>query len=159
MKQLIHNGVLLPKKQEAKGFSICIKGKKVDLTPEQEEMAVAWVKKLGTEYASDRVFVRNFFKDFCEALGLEEALSPEEFDFSEIQKYVEQKKNLKLTMPNEEKKSLAEARKAMRETNKEKYGYAIVDGQRVEVGNYVVEPPCIFMGLSLIHISEPTRPY
>lgn len=146
MKQLIHNGVLLPKKYEAKGFSICIKGKNVDLTPEQEEMAVAWAKKLGTEYASDRVFVRNFFKDFCEALGLEEALSLEEFDFSEIQKYVEQEKNLKLTMSKEEKKSLAVARKAIRETNKEKYGYAIADGQRVEVGNYVVEPPCIFMG-------------
>lgn len=146
MKQLIHNGVLLPKKCEAKGFSICIKCKKVDLTPEQEEMAVAWVKKLGTEYVNDRVFVSNFFKDFCEALGLEEPFSPEDFDFTEIQRYVEQEKDLKLTMSKEEKKRLAEARKAVREANKEKYGYAIVDGQRVEVGNYVVEPPCIFMG-------------
>jgi len=146
MKQLIHNGVLLPKKYEAKGFHICIKGKKVDLTPEQEEMAVAWVKKLGTEYVSDRVFARNFFKDFCKALGLGEQLSPEDFDFSEIQRYVEHEKSLKLTMSKEEKKRLAEARKAIREANKEKYGYAIVDGQRVEVGNYVVEPPCIFMG-------------
>jgi len=146
MKQLIHNGVLLPKKYEAKSFSIRISGKKVDLTPEQEEKAVAWVKKLGTEYVNDPVFARNFFKDFCEALGLGEELAPEDFDFSEIQSYVEQEKNLKLTMSKEEKKRLAEARKAVREANKEKYGYAIVDGQRVEVGNYVVEPPCIFMG-------------
>jgi DNA topoisomerase-1 len=146
MKQLIHSGVLLPKKYEAKGFSMRIDGKKVDLTPEQEEMAVAWVKKLGTEYVNDRVFVRNFFKDFCGALGLGEQLAPEDFDFSEIQRYVGQEKTLKLTMSKEEKKRLAEARKAIREANKEKYGYAIVDGQRVEVGNYVVEPPCIFMG-------------
>jgi DNA topoisomerase-1 len=146
MKQLIHNGVLLPKKYEPKGFSILINGKKVDLTPEQEEMAVVWVKKLGTEYVNDPVFVRNFFKDFCDALGLEEQVAPEDFDFSEIQRYVEQEKNLKLTMSKEEKKRLAEARKAIREENKGKYGYAIVDGQRVEVGNYVVEPPCIFMG-------------
>jgi len=146
MKQLIHNGVLLPKKYEAKGFSIWINGKKVYLTPEQEEKVVAWVKKIGTEYVNDHVFVRNFFKDFCEALGLQEQLAPENFDFSEIQRYVEQEKNLKLTMSKEEKKRLAETRKAIREANKEKYGYAIVDGQRVEVGNYVVEPPCIFMG-------------
>jgi len=146
MKQLIHNGVLLPKKYEAKGFNIYIKGKKAKLTPDQEEMAVAYVKKLGTEYVNDRVFVSNFFKDFCEALGLKEQLSPEDFGFCEIQRYVEWEKNLKLTMSKEEKKRLAEARKAVREANKEKYGYAIVDGQRVEVGNYVVEPPCIFMG-------------
>jgi len=146
MKQLIHNGVMLPKKYDAKGFSICIKGKKVNLTPEQEEIAVAWVKKLGTEYVRDHVFVRNFFKDFCNALGLEEQLSPEDFDFTDIQRYIEQEKNLKLTMSKKEKKRLAEARKAIREANKEKYGYAIVDGLRVEVGNYVVEPPCIFMG-------------
>ena len=146
MKQLIHSGVLLPKKYEAKGFSMRIDGKKVDLTPEQEEMAVAFVKKLGTDYVNDRVFARNFFKDFCEALRLGEQLAPEDFDFSEIQRYVEQEKNVKLTTSKEEKKRLAEARKAIREANKEKYGYAIVDGQRVEVGNYVVEPPCIFMG-------------
>jgi len=146
MKQLIHNGVLLPKKYEAKGFSIRIYGKKVDLKPEQEEMVVGWVKKLGTEYVNDLVFVGNFFMDFCEALRSGEQLSPDDFDFSEIQRFLEQEKNLKLTMSKEEKKRLAGARKAIREENKEKYGYAIVDGQIVEVGNYVVEPPCIFMG-------------
>jgi len=146
MRSLFHNGVMLPAPYQAKELYIRCKGNKIALTPGQEYMAVCWVKKLGTEYVNDRVFVRNFFKDFCEALGLEEQLSPEDFDFSEIQRYVEQEKNLKLTMSKEEKKRLAVARKAVREANREKYGYAIVDGQRVEVGNYVVEPPCIFMG-------------
>lgn len=41
------------------------------MTPQHEEMAVAWVRKLGTEYAEDPVFVKNFFGDFCKALGLE----------------------------------------------------------------------------------------
>jgi DNA topoisomerase-1 len=144
MKQLSHNGILIPK-YEAKGFHIMFKGKKIALNPEQEEMAVAWVKKLGTEYAEDKVFVKNFFDDFCKALGIEKA-GPEEFDFSEIKNFVENERESKLNISKEEKKKLATERKAVRETNKEKYGYAIVDGERIELGNYIAEPSSIFMG-------------
>jgi len=146
MRQLIHNGVMVPKKYEAKGFSISVEGRKVSLTPEQEEMAVAWVKKLGTDYVKDPVFVRNFFKDFSEALNIKQKTAPEDFNFSEIQRYVEEERNAKLNLVREEKKKLAQERKATGEANKEKYGYAVVDGVKVEVGNYVVEPPSIFMG-------------
>lgn len=145
LKQLIHNGVLVPR-YEPKGFHILVKGKVVRLTPEQEEMAVSWVKKLGTDYAKDRVFVKNFFKDFCKSLDLREKLSPRDFDFSEIQEYVERERLKKQNLSKEEKKKLAQQRKAIREANKEKYGYAIVDGVRTEIGNYVVEPSSIFMG-------------
>ncbi|MEM2958935.1 MAG: hypothetical protein QW261_11615, partial [Candidatus Jordarchaeaceae archaeon] len=86
MKQLIHNGILFPQ-YDYKGFSILFKGKRIKLEPKQEEMAVAWVKKLGTEYVDDPVFVKNFFNDFGAALGLGK-VSPEDFDFSEIIKYV-----------------------------------------------------------------------
>jgi DNA topoisomerase-1 len=41
---------------------------------------------------------------------------------------------------------LAQKRKSVRETNKEKYGYAWLDGERVEISNYVAEPSSIFMG-------------
>ena len=44
------------------------------------------------------------------------------------------------------KKAQAAERKAQRDANKEKYGYATVDGQRMELGNYNVEPNSIFMG-------------
>jgi len=144
MKQLFHNGVLVPK-YEPKGFSIVFKGKKIVLTPEQEEMAVAWVKKLGTEYVEDKVFIKNFFDDFCKALEIEKA-SPEDFDFSEIIKFVEKERETKLNMPKEEKKKLTSERKAIREANKEKYGYAIINGEKVELGNYMAEPSSIFMG-------------
>ena len=109
-------------------------------------MAVAWVKKLGTDYVKDRVFVRNFFRDFCKALNLKERLSADDFDFSEIQDYIERERIKKQNLSEEEKKRLAQARKAIREANKEKYGYAIVDGVKTEIGNYVVEPSSIFMG-------------
>jgi DNA topoisomerase-1 len=145
MKQLVHNGVLIPK-YIAKGFHIYFKGQEIALTPKQEEMAVAFVKKLGTDYVQDRVFVKNFFLDFRKALGIEEQATPEDFDFSEIQKYLEEEKAAKLKLSKEERKRLAEERRGIREANKQKYGYALVDGERVEIANYMAEPSCIFVG-------------
>ena len=147
MKQLIHSGVLIPKRYEPKGFHIDINGQQVALTPHQEEMAVAWVKKLGTDYVKDLVFIRNFFQDFSEAIGMQDKkLSPEQVDFSGIIEFVEKEKQIKANMSKEEKKKQAQERKVLREANKEKYGYAIIDGVKTEVGNYTVEPPSIFMG-------------
>jgi DNA topoisomerase-1 len=131
-------------KYEPKGFHILFRGKKIALTPRQEEMAVVWVKKLGTEYVEDPVFVKNFFSDFCKALGIEG--KKEDFDFSEIEKFVEKERNDKLSMSKGEKKKLAAERKKIREANKEKYGHVIVDGVAVELGNYMAEPSSIFMG-------------
>lgn len=144
MKQLIHSGVIVPK-YEPHGFHIGFGGRTVALTPLQEEMALAWVKKLSTDYVKDPVFVQNFFRDFSKAMGLNEARQ-EDFDFSEIIQFVEAEKAKKASMTREEKKRLTQERKALREANKEKYGYATVDGERVELGNYTVEPACIFMG-------------
>jgi len=145
IKQLAHNGVLIPA-CEPQGFAISYRGTRLTLAPEHEEMALAWVKKLGTDYVKDPVFVKNFVGDFSNALGVDPSSKIEDFDFSEIWRWVEEEKTKKENMSREEKKRLAEARKKLREANKEKYGYAILNGERVEIGNYTVEPPCIFMG-------------
>jgi len=146
MKQFVHNGVLLPKKYGLQGFPVFFRGKELRLTAEQEEMAVAWVKKLETGYVKDPVFARNFFRDFVGALNIKEKISPEDFDFSAIREYVGRERLRKLNLSKEEKKALAGARRALREANRERYGYAVVDGFKVEVANYTVEPPSIFMG-------------
>lgn len=145
MKQLIHNGIIIPR-FEPKGFSIAINGQKKALTPEQEEMTLAWVKKLETDYVKDPVFIKNFFEDFRKAMGLTESIPPEQFDFKEIIDYVQREKAAKASLSKEEKKRQAEERKKIREANKEKYAYAIIDGVRVEIGAYMAEPSCIFMG-------------
>ncbi len=145
MKQLIHSGVLIPK-YEPLGFHLGLHGTTRALTPEQEEMAVAWVKKLVTEYVQDPVFRRNFFEDFREALNVSPVNSEEDFDFGEIVDYVESEKARKAAMSREEKKRLAADRKALREENKKRYGWATVDGVQVELANYMAEPSCIFMG-------------
>ena len=105
MKSLVHYGILFPKKYEPKGFSIRVRGSEVKLTSEQEEMAVAWVKKLGTEYVHDEVFKKNFFGDFRKALGLNEEIPPEQFDFKVIEEFVQKEKEFKANMPKDEKKS------------------------------------------------------
>ncbi|MCJ7634664.1 DNA topoisomerase I [Candidatus Bathyarchaeota archaeon] len=144
MKQLIHNGVIVPK-YEPHGFRIGFKGKILNMDSIQEEMALAWAKKLVTEYVNDRVFAQNFFEDFCKKMGLEGCRS-EDFDFNEIVRWVDLEKAKRLAMTSEERKRLVQERKTVREANKEKYGYAIVDGKKIELGNYTVEPASIFMG-------------
>jgi len=146
MKHLKHNGILIPPKLKWKKLHIKVHGKRIDLTLEQEEMAVAWVKKLGTEYAEDSVFVKNFFHDFRQALGMKEKAPPEDFDFSAVIKEVDREKAIKQSLTKEEKKKLAAERKKAREENKERYGFATVDGVKVELGSYMAEPSSIFMG-------------
>lgn len=144
IRQLIHNGVMLPP-YEFHGFTIKYRGERIALTPEQEEMAVAWARKLGTPQAEDPVFVRNFFSDFCRAIGKDGA-DPEDFDFSEIKRWVEDERAKKEAMTKEEKKRLSEIRKRVREENRKRYGFATINGETVEIANYAVEPPCIFVG-------------
>ena len=144
MKSLVHSGVMVTA-YEPKGYSVRHGGRTIKLTPEQEEMAVAWVKKLGTDYAKDPVFESNFFEDFSKALGIAKAAA-KDFDFSEIEATVAKERAAKEAMTKEAKKKQAADRKVVREANKAKYGQAIVDGEAVDLSNYVVEPSSIFMG-------------
>jgi DNA topoisomerase-1 len=144
METLHHNGVLVPPKYGGKGLSVKIKGEDVRLTAKQEEMAVAWAKKVGTPYVEDKVFAKNFHKDFSEKLSIKVRYG--DVDYSQIVTLVEKEREWKKNLPKEKKKRLAAERKAVREANKEKYGYAWVDGERTELANYIAEPSSIFMG-------------
>ena len=146
MKSLAHNGVLVPRRFVGHGLHILIDGVRLELTPEQEEMAVAWAKKLGTEYVKDGVFLRNFFKDFSSKLGLEKPLDHGRVDFSEVLRFVDRERERRAAISREERKRVAEERRALREEKKRRYGYALVDGVEMEIGNYTVEPSSIFMG-------------
>ena len=63
MDQLHHNGVLVPSKYEERDLSIKINGVEHRLDDLQEEMAMAWAKKIGTPYVEDHVFQSNFHAD------------------------------------------------------------------------------------------------
>jgi DNA topoisomerase-1 len=146
MKSLIHNGIIVLQPPDFPDFDIIIRGNLVSLNLLQSEMAVAWVKKLGTPYVEDPVFVKNFITDFSKALGIKPILNIEEVDFSSVISFVEEKRARKEAMTKEERKAAREERKEQREALKERYGYAIVDGVRMELANYQTEPSGIFMG-------------
>ena len=146
-RTLQHNGILFPPAYEAQGISIRIRGKKVALNPGQEEMAYQWAKKKDTPYAQDRVFQDNFTADFAKALGPRfEGIRYSDIGFASINRIVDGEKKRKDAMTKEERKSLAAERKEKREELKKKYGKAVMDGDEVELANYMAEPPGIFIG-------------
>ncbi|MEX2192614.1 MAG: DNA topoisomerase I [Nitrosarchaeum sp.] len=146
-KTLQHNGILFPPAYEAHGIKIKIKGERVDLDLNQEEMIYQWAKKKDTPYAQDKVFQKNFTGDFAKTLPSEfKNISYQDIDFSHAYKTVDKEKDLREMMTKEEKKALTIKRKELREKLVQKYGKAIMDGKEVDVANYMAEPPGIFIG-------------
>ena len=146
-KKLQHNGILFPPEYEKQGIKIKIKGETINLDINQEEMIYQWAKKKDTPYAQDKVFQKNFTGDFAKTLDSKfKKISYEDIDFSSAYKIVDKEKDLKEMMTKEDRKALAVKRKELREKLKSKYGIAIMDGKEVEVGNYMAEPPGIFIG-------------
>ena len=153
-KTLQHNGILFPPDFESKGIKIKIRGENVPLNLLQEEMVYQWSKKkdapkpgVAEKYIEDPTFQKNFVSDFSKAFnGKFKSLQYADIDFSIPYKLVDKEKEEKELLTKEDKKALAIKRKEIREEMKTKYGKAIIDGKEVEVGNYMAEPPGIFMG-------------
>ena len=153
-KTLQHNGILFPPDFESKGIKIKIRGENVPLDLPQEEMVYHWSKKkdapkpgVTEKYIDDPIFQKNFVSDFSKAFnGKFKSLQYADIDFSIPYKLVDKEKEEKELLTKEDKKALAIKRKEIREEMKTKYGKAIIDGKEVEVGNYMAEPPGIFMG-------------
>jgi DNA topoisomerase-1 len=144
IKELFHKGVKILEIEEL-NLTIDIDGKTHVLTPKQELMAIAWVKKLSTPYVEDEVFCKNFFEDFSKELGIE-GLTDDNIDFSIIIDYIEKERAVRDALTKEEKKAQREKRKEIREKDKAHYGTAILNGDPVEISNYTAEPSSIFMG-------------
>ena len=174
LKSLKHNGIYVPR-YEVKGFRVNIQGQPIPLTEKSEQMAIAWVRKRQSASPPDRVFMRNFMREFLEQLKTENptlgflpsfateylkriesqdmtticdltATIHSEIDFSEMATYMEREKQNKLTLSKEAKKRQAAERKIKREDLKQKLGYAEVDQQKLEIANWTAEPSCLFAG-------------
>lgn len=140
-----HNGVAFPPDYEPRGLSTTIKGTLVKLEPLQEEMLMAWAKKIGTPYVEDPVFQENFLSSLRErSAELFADVKIEDMDWTEMFAIAQAEKLA--NMPGERRKEISLERKKKSEELKEKYGYAQVDDHRVEIGAYLIEPPGIFMG-------------
>jgi len=152
---LEHKGIAFPPEYQPRGIGISINDERLILNCDQEELVYAWAKKKDTHYVQDNVFQSNFLKDFKKLLPerFQYITSLTDVDFSEAFKLVDQEKKVKETeierirsLSREEKKKLLSAKRAEREKLKAVYGKAIVDGIDVDIANWLVEPPGIFMG-------------
>jgi DNA topoisomerase I len=146
LTQLVHRGVLVPDKPAYHKLTLRIRGAAVALSPEAEEMAVAWARKVGTPYVSDPVFARNFLEDWARWLGVRGPLRLADVDFGPALAVVQAEREARERQSPEERKQLAAERRERREALRNDYGHAVVNGERVELGNYQVEPSGIFMG-------------
>jgi DNA topoisomerase-1 len=152
---LEHRGVAFPPEYQSRGIGIIIRGERFILNRDQEELIYAWAKKKNTHYIQDPIFQSNFLNDL-------RALLPDKFrsidfindiDFSEAFRLVDHENAMKeaeiqriKNLPKDEKRKISLQKKEERERLKAIYGKAIVDGVEVEIANWLVEPPGLFMG-------------
>jgi DNA topoisomerase I len=144
---LSHNGVNFPDPYNPDGLSLKVKGRAVPLSPLAEEMAYNLAKKKDTPYIQDSVFRSNFLQDFLKELPDWCRGTPfEQMDFSPLFAKVDAEKNAKESLSKEAKKAAAAERKQRRDSLKAKFGIALLDGKPVDIANWMVEPPGLFMG-------------
>ncbi|MFZ0224999.1 MAG: DNA topoisomerase I [Candidatus Nitrosopolaris sp.] len=152
---LQHKGVAFPPPYQAKGFSIIIGGTRLSLNPAQEELVYTWAKKKDTHYVLDPIFQSNFLSDLKNLLQKEFQTieSTDVIDFSEVFQLIDQEKKIRegeierfRNLPREEKRSLTLAKRAEKERLNAIYAKAIVDDIEVDIANWLVEPPGLFMG-------------
>lgn len=156
--ELEHNGVAFPPDHVQRGINIKILGEVFFLNREQEELIYAWAKKKDTHYVRDRVFQSNFLSDFKKAIPdrFKSVQKIDDIDMSEAFSLVDKEASIKEAekirikfLPREEKKRISQEKKLEKERLKSIYGKAKIDGNEVEVANWLVEPPGIFMGRGL----------
>jgi len=138
-----HNGVMFPPKYIPHGIPILYNGQKVVLSPEAEEYATIFSRYIDSEYYKDNKFKKNFWKDWQPILGKDHIIKDlEHCDFSLIYKSILDNREEKKNLTKQEKEKIKETK----DKNAEKYKIAYVDGKPQPVGNYMVEPPSIFIG-------------
>jgi DNA topoisomerase-1 len=154
-RTLQHNGVAFPPSYQPKGLTISIGVRKFSLNPNQEELVYAWAKKKDTHYVNDPVFQINFLSDLKKLLpeDLQSVNNIKAIDFSEAFRLIDHEKHLReieqqrvRSLPREEKRTLRIAKRLEKEKLKATYAKAVVDGTEVDIANWLVEPPGLFMG-------------
>jgi len=150
--------VAFPPEYVQRGINVKILGEIFFLNREQEELIYAWAKKKDTHYVKDPVFQGNFLSDFKKLLPerFTSVRNIDEIDmteaFSLVDKELKIKENEKIrikSLTRDERRRISQEKKLEKEKLKAIYGKAKIDGIEVDVANWLVEPPGIFMGRGL----------
>lgn len=146
---LIHNGPLFPPEYVPHGVPLVYNGNAINLPPEIEEVATFYARYLQTDHVKNKVFNKNFFKDFRNYMKetkntkLYNLIKDFELcDFSRIHAHLmEESERRKIKTKDEKAKE-----KELKEKERLKYGIAKVNGVEQRIGNYTIEPPGLFLG-------------
>jgi DNA topoisomerase-1 len=156
--ELVHNGVAFPPEYVQRGINIKVLGEIFFLNREQEELIYAWAKKKDTHYVKDPVFQSNFISDFIKVLPdrfgsiqkIDEIDMSEAFSLVDKELKIKEEEKIRVkSLSREERRRISQGKKIEKEKLKSIYGIAKIDGIEVDVANWLVEPPGIFMGRGL----------
>ena len=140
---LKHNGPMFPDEYIPHKTPVIINNQKIILEPLAEEYATMYAKFINTEYITKPLFNKNFWKDFKPTLNtIDNTIKLEDIDFSLIKKYIDEQKEIKASISENEKKQ----NKLKQQELDEPYQNCIIDGAQQKIGNYKIEPPGIFLG-------------
>lgn len=155
---LEHNGVAFPPEYVQRGINVKIFGEIFFLNREQEELIYAWAKKKDTHYVKDPVFQGNFLSDFKKLLperftsvrNIDEIDMTEAFSLVDKELKIKESEKIRIkSLTRDERRRISQEKKLEKEKLKAIYGKAKIDGIEVDVANWLVEPPGIFMGRGL----------
>ena len=147
-ESLEHNGPYFPPEYTPINVPLVYDKMELFLEPEAEEVAGFFAALLNSDHASNPIFRRNFFDDFCGVLaqiGSKHAktiVDLEKCDFGKMHAYFEQQRELRKNATKQEKEVAKEAKKQI----DDKYGFCLLDTRREKVGNFRIEPPGLFRG-------------
>ncbi len=144
---LIHNGPMFAPLYEPHNIPVIINNNKYQLSGLAEEYITMYARYIDTDYVKNiriaNKFNKNFLNDWRKTLPNHIKVSNmSEVDVSDIKKHLDKIKEHKANMSKEEKEKI----KKDNDELEEPYKYCMVNGSRMKVGNYKVEPPGIFLG-------------
>ncbi|EDQ87099.1 uncharacterized protein MONBRDRAFT_33512 [Monosiga brevicollis MX1] len=146
-RTLTHRGPLFPPAYEPlpKGVHLLYDGKPYLLKPEAEEIAGFYAMMLTRDYVHKDIFNENFMHDWRANMTPQERKDLTDIkkcDFSLIHSHYQQRAEARKAASKEEKEKRKEAEAKL----KEEYGFALMDGRKVTIGNFRIEPPGLFQG-------------
>ena len=93
---LEHKGVAFPPEYQPRGITITIRGEKLALNRDQEEIVYAWAKKKDTHYVQDPIFQENFLSDLQKLLPeSHNSITIKDIDFSMAYRLADEEREMK----------------------------------------------------------------
>ena len=140
---LRHNGPLFADEYKPHKIPLVYNNKEIILEPEIEECATMYARYLYTDYDKINKFKKNFWNDWKKKISSAHIIKDFDLcDFSLIRNHLDRQKEYLSNLSKEEREEI----KRKKEKKEEPYSYCLLDGEKVKIGNFKIEPPGIFIG-------------